>query len=120
MASVTISVIRRRVPESFYIPRCHSMAGPAVIAEFAVMGFKMTLGAGELTVKERVIHLEYIRRSPPMFRMAIQAVFLGLMKTDLGFEGRYILEIVTLQAFLVCRTLPRVMACFTASDELVC
>lgn len=95
------------------------MTCPAVIAEFAVMGFKMTLGAGEIAVKERMIHLGYIRSRASMFHMAIQAVFLGLMKTDLGFEGRYILKVVTLQAFLVCHALPRDMACFTAADELM-
>ena len=95
------------------------MAGPAVIAEFAVMGFKMTLGAGKIRIKERVINLGYIRRSPSMLRVAVQAVFLCLMKADLGFECRYIIKVMALQAFLICHPLPRDMACFTGADELV-
>ena len=117
MAPMAISVIRRRVTEPLYIPGCNSMAGPAVIAEFAVMGFKMTLGAGEIAIKKRVIHLGYIRSRASMFRMAIQTMFLGLMKTDLGFERRDILKVVAVQAFLVCHALPRDMACFTTADE---
>jgi hypothetical protein len=119
MAPVTIAVIGRGVTESLNIPSGNSMAGPAVIAEFAVMGFKMTLGAGKITIKERVIHLGYIRRSPSMLRMAVQAVFVCLVKTDLGLKGRYIIKVMALQAFLVCHPLPRDMASFTSADELV-
>jgi hypothetical protein len=100
MAAMAIS-IRRRMSESFYIPCCNSMTCPAVIAEFAAMGFKMTLGAREIAVKKRVIDLGYIRTRASMFRMTTQAVFPGLVKTNLGFKRRHILKIVALQTTLI-------------------
>ena len=119
MTPVATFVIRRRVTEPLYIPGCNSMAGPAVIAEFAVMGFKMTFGAGKIAVKKRVIHFRNIRRRALMLRMALQAVFLCLMKTDLWFKRLHILEIVALQAVLACHPLPRDVAGFTITNELV-
>lgn len=119
MTLMAFFVIRWRMTKSLDIPGCNSMAGPAVIAEFTVMGFKMTFSAGKIAIKKRVVHFGYIRRMALMLRMAIQAVLFCLMKTDLGFKHPHILEIVTLQAVLTCHPLPRDVAGFTITNELV-
>ena len=86
------------------------MAFPAGLPEKPLVRSQMAICAKELVVEKLVIHFRNLAIGTKMFRVAIQAVFPGLMKANSGSQRKIRLEFMALHTGFFIDPLPGSMA----------